>query len=112
VFWLALTLVGERLKPWDILVCTAIARAVSSFVNFNINRRLVFRRKTAYGLHARRYYMLAAAQMLVSAAFVWLISKLGGPAAASGFLIAVKALVDVTLFFFSYAIQRNWVFKD
>ena len=107
LFWLALRLLGSFFGLWSILGCTAIARAVSSFLNFNVNRRLVFRRREAYGSHFRRYYTLAVAQMLAAAGLLWLLALLVNGAGA---LALLKILVDASLFFLSYYIQSKWVF--
>ena len=111
VFGLAIGLLGVLLGPWNILVCTAIARAVSSFLNFNLNRWLVFQRKSDYGSQLWRYYTLAVLQMLVSAGGLWLLALALKGMHAAGLLTALKILVDTALFFVSYFIQRNWVFK-
>ena len=118
VFYFAMMLLKSRLGVWGIPVCTAIGRLISSFINFNANRRLVFRRKKAYGSHLWRYYTLAIAQMCVSAAALWLLAlPLGGsrtadlPSQMVSLLTLIKALVDTALFFISYNIQRKWVFR-
>ena len=110
LFWLAMRLLGGFFGPWSILGCTAIARAVSSFLNFNVNRWLVFRRREAYGSHLRRYYTLAVAQMLAAAGLLWVVAQLVNAAGAAGALAFLKFLVDTALFFLSYFIQSKWVF--
>ena len=109
-FWLALRLLRDLPDSWIIFVCTAIARVISSFINFNINRRLVFRRSKSFGSHFIRYYTLAAAQMLASAGGLWLLALLFGGTRSAGLLTLLKALIDTLLFFVSYYIQCNWVF--
>jgi putative flippase GtrA len=112
MFWLALSTLDSVLGLWSIPICTAIARAVSSFFNFNVNRWLVFQRKKAYGSHFWRYYSLAAVQMLVSAGVLWALSWLFNETRAVGLLTLLKMLVDTTLFFVSYNVQRRWVFVN
>ncbi len=97
-------------------VCaTFVGKLVSSFVNFSANNSLVFRNKGNYRRALGRYYVLWAAQTIVSAALnsglVALIRLLFGscpPFAAT----LVKIPVDVLLFGISYSIQRDWVFSQ
>ena len=115
IFWLTMTLFGAQLGRWSILGCTAAARAVSSFFNFNVNRRLVFaapasKRKNMYGRHLRRYYTLAIMQMLAAAGALWILAFLLGGMRSAGPLSLLKILVDTALFFLSYYIQHKWVF--
>ena len=111
-FWLAMTFFGSLMGAWSIVGCTAAARVLSSFFNFNINRRLVFRQRNTYGRHFRRYYTLAVVQMLVAAGALWLLSFLVGWTNSAGLLTFLKIIVDTTLFFLSYYIQHKWVFSE
>ena len=112
IFGLVMTFFGASMGSWSILGSTVIARLVSSFVNFNLNRRLVFRRETAYRRHLLRYYTIAAAQMLASAGTVWVLSLLLGAGGSTRVLMPLKILVDTGLFFLSYYFQSKWVFKS
>ena len=58
----------------------------------------------------RRYALLCASQTLISYGLVFALSQLlsGGPGTDS----LIKIVVDVTLFFISFRIQRDWVFAD
>lgn len=112
LFRLALQLLGVTLGSWNVIICTVIARAISSFVNFNTNRRLVFESRTAYQSAIFRYYMLCIPQMLVSAGLVWSLSRLSSNFSAYGLLTVMKIVVDTALFFLSFQIQREWVFKQ
>ena len=91
-------------------LCTFVARAISSFVNFNLNKSLVFSNRGNYGSTIARYYILCVLQLCVSAALVWLLGKLFSTS-ASWILTLLKAAVDTLLFFVSYRIQKVWVFK-
>lgn len=86
---------------------TVLARACSSFFNYKMNRKVVFGQGGTHSVV--KYYILCAGQMTVSALLVYLLS---GAWAASSFLSTVmKAIVDTCLFFISFRIQKNWVFK-
>jgi len=111
VFWLALRVFDGFFGLWSIPVYTVIARVFSSFINFNVNKLIVFKRKKTYGSHLWRYYTLAVVQMSVSAGILWCLAEMLSVAGAIGLLTLMKMLVDTALFFASYYIQRNWVFK-
>lgn len=110
-FWVLHKLLGDILGTSAIVVCTALARAISSFVNFNINKSIVFGSNGGYGWTMVKYYILCVLQLCVSAALVWLLGLLFSTS-VSGLLTALKAVVDTCLFFVSYRIQRKLVFRD
>lgn len=111
MFLLLKTWLGLRLGAAADLVCTALARAVSSFFNFNANNKLVFDHKGGYGKALLRYYCLALPIMLCSAGIVTLLDHVFGvtaPALSTG----IKICVDAVLFLASYTIQKKWVFSQ
>lgn len=90
-----------------VAAATALARISSGALNFALNRVFSFRAQAGNGtVQAGRYSLLFVAQMLLSMLFVTLLAVLPVP------LVAVKVLVDGTLFFASYFVQRNWVFGN
>lgn len=98
-----------------VLLCTVMARVISSVCNFIINKKKVFGNKGKVGKTLSRYYALAIPQMILSASFVYL---LGWAASLIGIpyndiaLTIIKIIVDTLLFFASYRIQQNWVFAE
>lgn len=111
VFYLAMRLFAHFFGGFAELAATAIARACSSFVNFNTNNAIVFENKKHYKRALGRYYCLCVPQMLVSGGLVTLINHAlanSQPGLATG----IKFLVDTVLFFISYHIQREWVFNQ
>ena len=90
-------------------VCTALARLFSASYNYYMNHRVVFHSQADHKRAAVRYVVLAAAQMLASAGLVSLITSLLCP--PGGWEIAIKAVVDIVLFFISFQIQREFVYK-
>ena len=92
-----------------VFVCTALARLFSASYNYYMNHRVVFRSKAGHRRAAVRYVMLAAAQMLASAGLVSLVTSLLCP--PGGWEVAIKAAVDIVLFFISFQIQREFVYK-
>ena len=101
---------GSMTEAAAVLVATVIARAVSSFLNFNLNNRVVFRGQSGYGKKLARYYALAVPQMLLSAGLVALLSRLADTG-ASFLTTLIKFVVDICLFFLSFRIQQTWVFR-
>ena len=111
IFYLIMRLFAPWLGHLAELVSTVVARACSSFVNFNANNSVVFHNKGSYKRSLLRYYCLCIPQMLVSAGLVTLINRLLGNSAPF-IATLIKFAVDTCLFFLSYVIQREWVFKE
>jgi len=83
-----------------------IARALSSLLNFTINREAVFGRRGGKWAVVR-YYALVIVQMLAGMGLVSFISRT--LSLSPGW---VKMPVDLLLFFISYVVQREFVFKS
>lgn len=99
LYWLCLGRFG--LTP---LLSYALARLVSSQVNYHLNKHTVFSGRG--GKHSMaKYYALAVVQGLLGAGLVQLIPTLLPISAA-----VVKIPVDIVLFAVSYLIQRDFVF--
>ena len=94
-----------------IILAEAIARIISSFVNFSLNRKVVFKSKEKFGSTMLRYYILCVCQLAASTGLVYLFSavifKLSD---GSLFDTLIKIFVDTFLFFLSFRIQQTWVF--
>lgn len=90
-----------------VLISTVTARVISSVCNYLINRKVVFR--SAAPKSFIRYYALCIIQMLLSAGVVAALSVLFA-AGKTGKLI-IKLITDTCLFFASFGVQREWVFK-
>lgn len=110
VFYLVLKLLGGVLGKWAELGATAVARAISSIINYNINRTKVFNADSKSRGKLLRYYALAIPQMFVSAGLVTLISH--SLKAAPFLATVIKLIVDTVIFFVNYRIQQTWVFAE
>lgn len=110
LFYLFKRFVFGAWGAWADIACTVAARLISSFYNFNVNNRLVFGHRGEYGKALGRYYLLALPMMLASAGLVSLADRFLG-VSAPGLSTLVKICVDTVLFFASYMIQKQWVFK-
>ena len=90
-----------------IVQATVMARILSATYNFLINYKVVFRSKENLVLTAFKYFLLAVCQMCCSAALVDFVYGMTG-----GLEVLIKVPVDVLLFFLSFAIQREFVYRS
>lgn len=86
------------------------ARVLSSLLNYTLNAKTVFGGKTDRRT-LFRYFLLAVAQMTLSAVLIWII-KTALHITSPELQTIVKMLVDTVLFFFSFRIQHSWVFQE
>lgn len=84
---------------------TVVARVVSSLCNYSMNRQ-IFKSKGSVGTSILRYYTLCVLQLLVSWGLVVCVFN-----QIHWDTTIIKIMVDTILFFISYRIQRQWVFK-
>jgi glycosyltransferase involved in cell wall biosynthesis len=101
VLFLLLTLVVDSL-----LLAVLGARAVSSTVNFFLNRNVVFEHgkdkpAAATGV---RYFSLAAVLLAANFGLIWLLDSAGVAA------LPAKILAEVILLAASFAVQQRWLF--
>lgn len=94
-----------------VLISTVIARAVSSLLNFFLNRKMVFNSKESLPKSLLKYYLLAIPVMLLSALGVKGLCLLTGIPEDSLIVTAIKVVVDIILFIINYHIQKKWIFK-
>ena len=110
LFYIFKLMLGTSLGIHTEAVCNISARAISSFYNFNVNNRLVFRNTGSYGKALLRYYCLCIPQLAASTLLISLLVYLLGlhnPSEAT----LVKVVVDGALFVASFFIQKFWVFS-
>lgn len=90
----------------SIILSTILARIISSFINYNLNKNVVFsiKNKNNYIL---KYYSLCLFQMLTSAILVVSFYSLGIFSKT-----ICKIIIDAILFFISYKIQTKYIFKN
>ncbi len=93
-----------------VFAATAGARIVSSAMNYLVNKKKVFRSEQPVKRTIVRYYILCAAQLLASFVLVNGLSMLFG-AEKDLLQSVIKMAVDTALFFVSFGIQREWVYK-
>ena len=89
-----------------IIVATILARIISSFINYLLNRKKVFNSKEGKLKTVIKYYCLVVAQLFVSALLVDNIHKLININATF-----IKIPVEFILFMCNYFIQKFLIFK-
>ena len=95
-------------SEWIVVAATVFARVLSSLFNYSVNRNVVF--QSASRNSFVKYYILCIVQMMASAGLVAFFTSLF-PTGKFGKLV-IKLMVDTCLFFLSFCIQREWVFKN
>lgn len=94
-----------------IYIATVLARAVSSYVNYCVNKNTVFKNKSNSKKDAIKtligYYVLVVINVIISSVCVDLIVK-----TLSWNETLVKFMVDMVLFVCNYIIQREFIFKN
>ena len=95
-------------KGYDkrIIISTILARIISSFINFLLNKDKVFKSNEKTSNTIYKYYMLVIVQMLVSA---FLVNKLYKIIKINENFIKIP--VEFMLFICNYLIQKIFIFK-
>lgn len=96
------------------------ARLLSSFLNFNLNYRLVFPKDESYGKSLVKYYCLVIPVMFISATLLDLVAKwtridelTAGYSHFTASLLhtLINAPVDLVIAVCNFLIQKFWVFR-
>lgn len=90
-----------------VMAATAFARILSALYNYLLNLKVVFQSESPVKSSLPRYVLLAVVQMSLSAVIVGYFCSF-----FSGAEVLVKIPVDVLLFFLSFIIQREYVYRD
>lgn len=90
---------------FGIFCATVVGRVISSIINYTVNKNTVFASSNKNSM--RRYYILAAGQMLAS----WLLITIAFDIIGLDTTF-LKVFVDFGLFLIGYRIQKKWVFKE
>ncbi|MHB8963954.1 MAG: GtrA family protein [Saccharofermentanales bacterium] len=106
VFTIVMAILSASALEWKVTAATIIARIISSLFNYAVNRNFVFQSQKRVTDTIRKYYILAFFQMLLSLGGVYGLTLLLGIHST-----AIKAFVDLILFFIGFQIQREWVFN-
>jgi len=90
-----------------IIVATILARIISSFINYLLNRNKVFKSDEKNYKTILKYYILVVVQMFISALVVDNLYKLLNINATF-----IKVPVEFILFVCNYLIQKLLIFKE
>jgi glycosyltransferase involved in cell wall biosynthesis len=106
LFYFLVCILKEDFPHGYVMLATVGARVVSSLYNFYVNRAFVFGSpKSPASFY--KYYLLAFFQMALSGFLVSVLTF-----AFPLFEVAYKIIVDTSLFFASFWLQRIWVFAS
>ena len=105
LFALVVFLLKDMAPQYYILIATIGARIVSILVNYNLNAKLVFAGKDDRKLPFFKYITLAVFDMLASALLVTILVQY-----FSWNETLTKMLVDSSLFFVGFLIQKIYIF--
>lgn len=107
LFALMCSVLKDAIPLWYVAIATVVARVISATYNYLINYKLVFKSNEKHSVSMVKYFALAVVQMSLSALLVTLLVSL------LSFIpeVAIKIVVDVILFFISYRIQNQLIFK-
>jgi len=97
-------------KPFPdtyIIIATTIARAISSVINYTLNKKVVFQEEEQIRGAFIRYVLLSIIQMLLSGLLVTVIVKTVLP-----YELVTKILVDCSLFFLAFFVQKKFIFTS
>ncbi len=96
-------------SQYYILYSTILSRLLSSFLNFSLNKYTVFKKEGKALKTFLKYASLCIVQLLASSTLVFVAyeSIFAGSVSES----IIKIFVDAILFFVSFQVQREWVFK-
>lgn len=88
-----------------IIISKLISRAISSFINYLLNSRVVFKERSRGAIV--KYYLLVIVQAIISSVLIYSLKI---------FLIfipvgIISVIVDVFLFIINYFVQKKFIFK-
>ena len=90
-----------------IILGTFFARIVSGFINFNINKNLVFNSHERSDKILCKFYFYTFGTMLTSALCVMLLHNIFPNVLET----LLKIIVDVAIYFVGYRIQKKYIYK-
>ncbi len=111
LFQLLVSQLHETVMSDASIPATLGARAVSSLMNFTLNRKLVFRGKGSVGSELGKYYALAVPVAIAQALLTYLLNLLL-PENLALLRSASHLIVMIGLYFVTFFVQQRWVFAN
>ncbi len=87
-------------------VSPALARILSSVVNFTLNKKVVFKSKEKTSIAAFKYFSLAAFVLVLNSVFIFILESLTQLPTLS------YIITQIILFIMNYFIQKKFIFKS
>lgn len=106
MFAILVKVFGFMSEEIQIFLATAVARVISSVVNYFINHKAVFKSRSDVKATIWRYYLLCIVQMLFAYLGVYLLVHF-----THFNEVLMKLLTDFVLFLVSFQIQRDFIFQ-
>ncbi len=94
--------------PGQIYIPTYGARLISSVLNYNLNKKLVFR-SGGDKWSAVKYFALVVCTIVINSLIIQLFTNLFGN--SNGLYMLGKIIADVIMFFVNYLVQKNFIFN-
>ena len=102
LFWI-LTLISS--EGIFIIIFKLIARASSSFINFILNSKVVFKNKGKNAII--KYYILVIVQAIISSFSIYILKMF----ITNIPIIFISIFVDIIIFIVNYFVQKELIFK-
>lgn len=106
LFYVFRLLLINSLGDSSIFIGATFARGISSFINYLINRDVVFNTKNM-DKTLIKYYSLVIIQLGISTLLVYLIYKI-----TNNNTSIIKIIVDILIFVINYFIQKKYIFNN
>lgn len=106
LFLFLLNVAGLSGAAWGLVLTNAAARIISAIFNYSLNRMIVFRSRSPAPFTGAAYALLALLILTGNSAVLSLYGSVLGFAPA-----VAKILTELTLFVFSYAVQKHFIFR-
>jgi len=88
----------------NIVYSNIVARIVSSFFNYNVNKQMVFKNKKKVSASIFKYYALAICILIVNTLLLIMLTTIGVDK------FVAKLIIEILLFMVSYFVQKRFVF--
>ena len=101
------TLISQGSDKFIVIsIATVVARVISTICNFTINKLWTFKSNGSITKESILFFILFIIKMFLSSILVWLFNK---------YIFinqtVLKSIVDISLFFASYMVQKKLIFK-
>lgn len=89
----------------SVFIAALLSRVASSYLNYCINYKVVFKGSKNNSKTLFKYYLLVVVVMFLTSTLTMLLQGVGN-------IVLVKIIVDFVLFIFNYNVQKKYIFKE